>query len=117
MALNIAKVLALLGLACLSSAVPYSEYILAPTSRTFIPISTKFVNGSVSNPKALLASNSSSASATFQGKSGVTYDFGKNIEGIVSFTVDNVQGGDNQYIGVTFTESSLWINPNACGRH
>ncbi|KAI9689906.1 MAG: hypothetical protein M1822_009788 [Bathelium mastoideum] len=106
--------LVLSGLAGLSAAIPYSEYILAPPSRLLVPVSTKFVNGSVTNPKALLSSNSSSASAEFQGKSGVTYDFGKNIEGIVSFTVDGIQGGDDQYIGVTFTESSLWISANSC---
>ncbi|KAL9062352.1 MAG: hypothetical protein Q9157_008997 [Trypethelium eluteriae] len=51
--------------------------------------------------------------ALFQGKSGVTYDFGKNVEGIVSFDVDSVNG-TGQYIGITFTESSLWISPDSC---
>ena len=46
-------------------------------------------------------------------QSAVTYDFGKNIAGIVSFNVSSSQGSD-QFIGISFTESSLWINSNGC---
>jgi len=50
-----------------------------------------------------------SGSATFQNAAGVTYDFGKAVEGIVSFNVAGLSSAD-QFVGVTFSESSLWIS-------
>ena len=94
-----------------SAQAPYSEYILTPRSRTILPASVYNVNGTVDNAAAL--TSSSSGTATFTGKSAVTYDFGKNIGGIVSFNTSSVQGSD-QYIGISFTESSLWINSEGC---
>jgi hypothetical protein len=38
----------------LVSAVPYSEYILAPESRTIYPFAIHKINGSVSNAAALI---------------------------------------------------------------
>ena len=100
----------LLSLTCSAVAqVPYSEYILTPRSRTVRPDSVYNVNGSVNDAAAL----TSSGTATFNGISAVTYDFGKNIGGIVSFNVSSVEGSD-QYIGISFTESSLWINSEGC---
>ena len=99
----------LLSLAGSLAQVPYSEYILTPKSRTIFPASVYNVNGSVENAAAL----TSSGIATFNGESAVTYDFGKNIGGIVSFNTSAVQGS-NQYIGISFTESSLWINSEGC---
>lgn len=93
-------------------AAPYSEYILAPKSRTVRPESVYNVNGTVNNAEALIGSGGSS-SASFQGASAVTYDFGLNTAGIVSFTVDSVSGND-EFIGISFTESSLWINSEGC---
>ena len=43
----------------------------------------------------------------------MTYDFGKNVAGIVSFNV-NKSSGSNEFIGISFTESSLWINSEGC---
>jgi hypothetical protein len=97
------------ALAGLALGVPYSQYILTPRSRTIIPVSVYNVNGTVDNVGAL----TSSGVATFQGPSAVTYDFGKNIAGIVSFNVSSVEGY-GQYIGISFTESSLWINSEGC---
>ena len=94
-----------------AAAVPYSEYILTPSSKTLIPASVYNVNGTVENPQALTTTGS--GVATFGAASAVTYDFGKNIAGIVSFNVSAVQGA-GEYIGISFTESSLWINSEGC---
>ncbi|KAF4167227.1 hypothetical protein CNMCM6936_005477 [Aspergillus lentulus] len=51
--------------------------------------------------------------ATFHGVSSVTYDFGRNVAGIVSLDISRVSSHD-AFIGVTFSESSLWINNEAC---
>lgn len=102
----------LLGLRHLASAqVPYSEYVLTPRSRTILLASVYNVNGTVDNTAAL--TSSSSGTATFTGESAVTYDFGKNIAGIVSFNISSVQCS-NQYIEISFTESSLWIYSEGC---
>ena len=90
-------------------AVPYTEYILTPTSRTVYPVSVYNVNGTVDNAEAV----TSNGVATFRGQSAMTYDFGKNIGGIVSFNVSAIEG-QNQHIGVSFTESSLWISSEGC---
>ena len=94
-----------------SAQTPYSQYVLTPRSRTIFPASVYNVNGTVDNAVAL--TSSSTGTATFSGESAVTYDFGKNIGGIVSFNVSSIQGS-NQYIGISFTESSLWINSEGC---
>jgi hypothetical protein len=90
-------------------AIPYSEYILAPSSRTVYPVSVHQVNGSISDASSLAAS---SGSATFNGTSAVTFDYGKNIAGVVSVTVGSVSSSD-AFIGLTYSESSLWINGQA----
>ena len=100
----------LLNLINHSVAIPYSEYILAPSSRTLRPVSVYHVNGTVDEAPTL---TKPAGNATFRGVSAVTYDFGKNIGGIVSFNVSTVEGSDN-FVGVSFTESSLWINSHGC---
>ncbi|KAI1839534.1 hypothetical protein JX266_014252, partial [Neoarthrinium moseri] len=59
------------------------------------------------NAEALLSFGHCST-AIFQGNSSVTVDFGKNIAGIVSVHV----GPQNEAnaVGITFSESSLWVN-------
>lgn len=57
-------------------AIPYSEYILTPASRTLYPASVYNVNGTVENAEGLVGA---SGPTTFSGPSAVTYDFGKNI--------------------------------------
>lgn len=93
-----------------SLAIPYEEYILAPRTRTLYPDSVHSSNGSVSNPDSLTAS---SGSSVFQDDSATAYDFGKNIAGLVTLTIGSVSDG-NQYIGVTFSESSLWVSNRSC---
>lgn len=103
--------LILAPLAAAASRVPYQEYILAPASRDLVPQSVYEVNGTVVNPKAL--TQSSGGTTTFAGVSSVTYDFGKNVAGLVSLGVDSVSSS-SAFMGVTFTESSLWISSEAC---
>lgn len=88
-------------------AIPYSDYILAPRSRTLHPVSVHSTNGSVSDPESLTASPGSSV---FDGDAATAYDFGKNIAGVVSVEVGSTTGEEPQYIGVTFSESSLWVS-------
>lgn len=91
-------------------AGPYSEHILTPASRTLLPATVHNVNGSVAAAASL---TTPPGNATFKGESAVTYDFGNNIAGIVSFNVSTATG-TAEYIGISFTESSLWINSEGC---
>jgi hypothetical protein len=93
-----------------AAAVPYEQYILAPETRELIPATVYRVNGLVNNADAL--TQSAGGSATFHGVSSVTYDFGKNVAGLVSLDVGN-PGSSAAFLGVTFTESSLWISSEA----
>lgn len=92
-------------------AIPYSEYIVTPSSRTLYPTTVYNVNGTVQDAAALVKTG---GSATFVGQSAVTYDFGKNIAGIVSFDYNTSSGAQGGFIGISFTESSLWINSDGC---
>ena len=91
--------------------VPYSQYILAPTSRTLVPKSVYRTRGNVSNADAL--TQQSGLPAIFSGISSVSFDFGKNIGGLVSLEIESSSSPD-AYIGVTFTESSLYVSDTAC---
>ncbi|TEY51939.1 hypothetical protein BOTCAL_0262g00090 [Botryotinia calthae] len=104
----------LLGLCVASTkAIPYEEYILTLNSRTLLPVSVYNINGSVTNAEALTGTGSSNP-ATFGPSSAITYDYKKNIAGIVSFNVGAIDGVGDQFIGIGFTESSLWISDKAC---
>ncbi|OJD40488.1 glycoside hydrolase family 78 protein [Diplodia corticola] len=94
-------------LAASTLAVPYEQYILAPSSRTLHPVSVWKVNGTV--PGAESVAGDALGSATFTDASAATFDYEKNIAGVVSLTVGDVSD-ENQYIGITFSESSLWIS-------
>lgn len=85
----------------------YSEYILAPDSRTVLPATIYKVNGTVSNAQSLV--KATNGSAIFNGNSSITFDYEKNVAGVVSVTVGSVSDAD-AIISVTFTESNLWIN-------
>jgi hypothetical protein len=90
-------------------AVPYAEYILAPSQRDLSPVSVYRTNGTVTNAAGVTTSGS--GSTTFNSVSAVTYDYSKNIGGLVSFVVSSSSDSD-QYIGISFTESSMWISPH-----
>lgn len=100
----------LLGSFGLTSAVPYGQYILAPSSRNLEPVSVKEINGTVRNAEALLGGNRSSA--TLEGDSWVTLDYGKNIGGLLSIEVDRVRKGGVS-VGITFSESPVFISPDS----
>ncbi|KAK5128631.1 hypothetical protein LTR08_003952 [Meristemomyces frigidus] len=109
--LGFLEVVLLAGVA--AAAGPYSEYILAPSSRILHPVSVYKVNGTVTGAETLLdGSNNGTGSATFDGISSVTYDFGKNIAGVASLRIGDVDA--DQFIGLTYTESSLWISGEGC---
>lgn len=98
--------------------VPYQEYILAPTTRVLRPISIYQTGGDVQNAPGLLTPSRAGAryngSTTFSGNgSFVTFDFGKNIAGGVSFNVDAISGL-NDSIGFTFSESSMYVSAQYC---
>lgn len=89
---------------------PYSTYIYTPEKRTILPVSVHNINGTRDGAASL---TSPPGAAQFGPASAVTYDFGKNVAGIVSFNVTSVAGSD-EYIGISFSESSLWINSEGC---
>lgn len=91
----------------LAQAIPYDQYILTPSSRTLKPVSVYNVNGTVTGADSVTEGKSGSLS--FQGESAVTFDFAKNIAGIVTLNVSSVSNA-NQFIGLTYSESSLWIS-------
>lgn len=57
-----------------AGAARYEQYILAPSTRELHPVSVYQVNGSVTDAASLIGSDS--GSATFDGVSAVTFDFG-----------------------------------------
>ena len=92
-----------------TSATPYHEYILAPPSRTLRPVAVYTQHGPLTAETALLQGHSPSADLPLEldaFNSSVTYDFGKNIGGLVNMEVTSRNGS----VGVTFTESSLWVS-------
>ncbi|KAL1874197.1 hypothetical protein Plec18167_006134 [Paecilomyces lecythidis] len=101
--------LLILSQLCLGAA--YSEYILAPESRTLIPLEVYGVNGSVEDAASLTKGHR--GTTIFRGISSVTYDFKRNIAGLVTVDIQDVSSKD-AYLGVTFSESNLWINAQAC---
>lgn len=91
----------------LAQAIPYDQYILASSSRTLKPIFVYNVNGTVTGADSVTEGKTGSLS--FQGESAVTFDYAKNIAGIVTLNVSSVSDA-NQFIGLTFSESSLWVS-------
>jgi hypothetical protein len=107
--MKLLQLLPVLRLIIPASAVSYDQYILAPKSRTLHPVSVHNSNGSVSGPENLTISSSTNSTTVFSGESATAYDFSINIAGIVSLNIASVSDAD-QYIGVTFSESSLWVS-------
>lgn len=92
------------------AATKYAEYIYAPAGRTVSPQSLYSVQGNVESPTGV----GNGSSTTFNGvNSSIILDFGKNIAGTVQFDVQSLSG-DGQYLGFSFSESSLWVSPYEC---
>ncbi|KAH9921974.1 uncharacterized protein BXZ73DRAFT_104232 [Epithele typhae] len=105
------SLLCVLASVAVAAAVPYQEYILAPPSRTVHPVSVHSHHGSLSSSNTLVGGPSSKTSIILNGfNSSITYDFGKNIGGWVNLDVSSHKGS----VGVTFSESSLWISSEHC---
>ncbi|RPA94713.1 Six-hairpin glycosidase [Choiromyces venosus 120613-1] len=94
-------------LVSLVGAVPYKQYILAPSSRTIRRESVYLTNGTASGAPSLLSS-SLSRPLMLSPKSGVTYDFGKNIAGLAKLKGSSSTAA---YVNITFSESSLLGSP------
>ncbi|KAF2099876.1 alpha-L-rhamnosidase [Rhizodiscina lignyota] len=88
-------------------ATKYNQYILMPSSRTLSLVTVFNSTGTVSGASSVTGGKS--GSLTFDGISSVTFDYEKNIAGVVSVEVTKSSGSD-QRIGVTFSESSEWIS-------
>ena len=108
----LASLTVLLCASAATAAVPYQQYILAPPSRTIRPVSVFRQHGSLSSQTALLSKKTPSNGALVLDafNSSVTYDFGKNVAGWVNLDVSSRTGS----VGVTFSESSLWVSSEAC---
>jgi hypothetical protein len=65
------------------------------------------VNGTVTAAESLVTGRS--GNTMFHGYSAVTLDFEKNIAGVVSLSVGN-SSNEAPSIGITFSESSLWVS-------
>ncbi|KAJ6029591.1 uncharacterized protein N7446_011058 [Penicillium canescens] len=94
-------------------ASKFQEYILAPKHRSVTPLSLHAVYGDVKNADALCTNVHEPEGLSFGPNSSIILDFGKNIAGTVDFNVRSVSGTD-EYIGFSFTESSMWISPYHC---
>ncbi|KAL2783378.1 Six-hairpin glycosidase-like protein [Aspergillus keveii] len=104
---SFSTILAAIHVAVCIAASPYSEYILAPSSRIIRPLAVYGSFGSVNRPQYLCTRTGQNT--VLNGLSSVTYDFGKNIAGIVSIDVERSTSADAA-ISLTYSESSLWIS-------
>jgi len=94
-------------------ATKYKQYILAPKQRNLKPIAVHSINGDVRNANTLLSHGQKRSATTFGANSSLTLDFGRNVAGTVQFNVRH-SSGPNEFVGVSFTESSMWISPFHC---
>jgi hypothetical protein len=101
-------VIALVATTCTRCALAaeYEQYIPAPSSRNLHPVSVHGVNGTIEGAEILL--KDTPGNATLRGSSFVTYDFGLEIGGISLLRVGSTD--PDQYLGLTFSESSLWVS-------
>lgn len=86
------------------SAHPWESYNLSPSSRTIEPVAIYATTGSVTSPEPVLRGRSSRISGT---GSGITFDFGKDVAGIVSLEFAGSSGA--QQVGLAFSESSDYV--------
>ena len=100
----------LFALSQLSRAVPFEEYIFAPASRDVKPRSVFRWDGSISNPEGVLKEDGQSSTTISGANSSVTYDFGMNVAGRIRFTVGGNVSEWGEVLGLTYSESSLWVN-------
>ncbi|KAH8822741.1 bacterial alpha-L-rhamnosidase domain-containing protein [Flagelloscypha sp. PMI_526] len=81
------------------SLTPWTQYIYAPDSRTPTPISIKQTTGAVHVHNK--------ASATLQANGQITFDFGREVSGHITFSI--ISPMPNAPISLAFTESPQFI--------
>ncbi|KAJ6530328.1 glycoside hydrolase family 78 protein [Mycena capillaripes] len=88
---------------------PWDAFNYAPTSKIVKPVSIRTVSGTVLGAEGLI--QDSDAQATFSGNSSfVVLDWGKEVGGILSLTINNATSFSQ--FSFSFTESAQFINPN-----
>jgi hypothetical protein len=68
------------------------------------------VSGTVTGAESLLEPNGSAVATISGSNSSVPYDFGLNVAGRVSFTVGGNVSVSGETLGLTYSESSLWVS-------
>ncbi|KAJ7641068.1 glycoside hydrolase family 78 protein [Roridomyces roridus] len=96
--------------AALAPSGPWDAFNYAPASRIVKPVSIRSISGTVQGAEGLV--QDSEAQATFTGNSSyVVLDWGKEVGGILSLTIDSAT--PSSQFSFSFTESAEFINPNA----
>ncbi|KAJ7328778.1 glycoside hydrolase family 78 protein [Mycena albidolilacea] len=94
--------------AALAPNGPWDAFNYAPESKVVKPVSVRTVSGTVEGADSLV--QDSSAQATFTGDSSyVVLDWGKEVGGILSLTINNATASSQ--FSFSFTESAQFINP------
>ncbi|KAJ7242348.1 glycoside hydrolase family 78 protein [Mycena haematopus] len=95
--------------AALAPNGPWDAFNYAPESKVVRPVSVRNVSGTVEGADGLV--QESDAQATFIGNSSyVVLDWGKEVGGILSLTINNATASSQ--FSFSFTESPQFINPN-----
>jgi hypothetical protein len=83
-------------------------YILAPASRTVLPVAVHSSSGAVTHPMNVLTHQPTTLSGA---GAQLVLDFGKEVGGILSVEFGASSG--SELLGVAFSESSLYVGPNS----
>ncbi|KAJ7908865.1 glycoside hydrolase family 78 protein [Mycena leptocephala] len=95
--------------AALAPTGPWDAFNYAPASKIVKPVSVRSISGNVRGAQGLV--QNSNAQATFTGNSSfVVLDWGKEVGGILSMTI-NAATPSSEF-SFSFTESAEFISPN-----
>ncbi|KAJ7754100.1 glycoside hydrolase family 78 protein, partial [Mycena metata] len=95
--------------AALAPKGPWDAFNYAPASKTVRPVSVRTVSGDVRGAQGLV--QNPTAQATFSGNSSfVVLDWGKEVGGILSMTIDRAT--PSSQFSLSFTESAEFISPD-----
>ncbi|KAK6981768.1 glycoside hydrolase family 78 protein [Favolaschia claudopus] len=109
MLLPLSVLLALPLCGALAPKGPWDAFNFAPTSKIVKPVSIRSVSGNVRGAQGLV--QNSAAQATFSGNgSFVVLDWGKEVGGILSMTINDATPSSR--FSFSFTESAEFISPN-----
>ncbi|KAJ7457363.1 glycoside hydrolase family 78 protein [Mycena latifolia] len=88
---------------------PWDAFNYAPASKLVKPVSVRSISGSVRGAQGLV--QNSNAQATFTGNSSfVVLDWGKEVGGIISLTINDATPASQ--FSFSFTESAEFISPD-----